>query len=66
MENPMEEIAEIAHRLPTWVLKDIDKRTTDWLSGGGKVDDPYIEQQLRFARNVLKSEERLNGNRQIG
>lgn len=66
MANPMEEIAEIAHRLPLVVLQDIDKRTTDWLASGGNVDDPYIEQQLRFARNFIKREEELNGNRQIG
>ncbi len=66
MENPMEEIAELAHQLPTWVLQGIDKRTTDWLASGGKVDDPYIEQQLRFARNVIKRGDELHGNRQIG
>lgn len=66
MANPMEEIAEIAHQLPLVVLQDINKRITDWLSGGGKEDHPYIEQQLRFARKFIKQEEELNGKRQIG
>lgn len=66
MENPLREIEKIAHQLPLVVLQDINKRITDWLSGGGKEDHPYIEQQLRFAQNFIKREEELNGNRQIG
>ena len=36
------------------VLIDIDKRIADWISAGGKHDDPYIKQQLRFAKNIEK------------
>ncbi len=57
MENPIREIAKIAHQLPMVVLQDINKRITDWLASGGKEDDPYIEQQLRFAQNVIKRQE---------
>lgn len=41
-------------KLPAEVIKDIDKRITDWLAAGGKEDDPYIKQQFRYAENVLK------------
>lgn len=52
--SPLEEIMKIAPQLPTAVLKDINNRIGDWLSSGGKEDDPYIEQQLRFARRFIK------------
>lgn len=48
----IEQINEIAHLLPTPVLQDINKRITDWLAGGGSLEDNYIKQQLRFAHNV--------------
>ncbi len=54
MKNPMEEITTIAHLLPTSVLADINQRIGDWLASGGKETDPYIEQQLRFAKRFLK------------
>lgn len=59
MENPIKEIAKIAHQLPLVVLQDINKRITDWMASGGKDDDPYIEQQLRFAQNVIKRKHEL-------
>ncbi|MNC76564.1 hypothetical protein D3C75_1283080 [compost metagenome] len=54
--NPMQEIASISHLLPIYVLQDINQRIGDWLSSGGKEDDPYIEQQLRFAKRFVKLE----------
>ncbi|MFS0594213.1 DUF6877 family protein [Cytobacillus horneckiae] len=48
------EINKIAHLLPLEVLNDIDKRIGDWLATGGKESDPYIEQQLRFAKKFIK------------
>lgn len=52
--SPMEQLNELSHLLPLEILSDIDKRVTDWLAAGGEDDAPYIEQQLRFARNYLK------------
>lgn len=40
------------------VLVDVNQRISDWLASGGKDDDPYIKQQVRFAENVAKSYER--------
>lgn len=54
MKNPLEEITSIAHLLPLPVLKDINQRIGDWLASGGKETDPYIEQQLRFAKRFVK------------
>lgn len=54
--HPIEELNNIAHQLPLVVLRDIDKRITDWLAAGGSYDDPYIEQQLRFAKRFVKGE----------
>lgn len=53
--TPLQEIVKLSHKLPIEVLQDIDKRVGDWIAAGGKEDDPYIEQQLRFARNYLRS-----------
>ncbi|GIP25526.1 hypothetical protein J23TS9_06560 [Paenibacillus sp. J23TS9] len=52
--NPMEEILKISDQLPMAVLEDINKRIGDWLAMGGESTDPYIEQQLRFARRFVK------------
>lgn len=49
----LEEIKELSHELPLGVLEDINRRCGDWLSSGGHEDDPYIHQQLRYAKNVL-------------
>lgn len=55
--NPMDEILKISSRLPTVVLEDINKRIGDWMAMGGKYTDPYIEQQLSFARRFVKESE---------
>jgi len=56
-ENPIDELHIISEKLPLPVLKDIKKRIGDWMTRGGRETDPYIHQQLRFARNVLASME---------
>jgi hypothetical protein len=52
--NPINEIARIAHHIPLKALQDIHQRITDWLAGGGEHDDPYINQQLRYAKRFVK------------
>jgi len=52
MTNYLNEIAKISTQIPFEVLQDIDKRCTDWIASGGKESDPYIKQQLTYAKNV--------------
>lgn len=47
--SALDEIGKMADKLPMPVLEDINKRIGDWLASGGKEDDPYVEQQLRYA-----------------
>ncbi|MFC3788341.1 DUF6877 family protein [Paenibacillus sp. GCM10012307] len=53
--SPMQELANISNRLPVDVLQDINQRIGDWLATGGKETDAYIEQQLRYAKNVIEA-----------
>ena len=55
IKTPMEQIEELINEMPLPVLKDIQQRLTDWASSGGKDDDPYVEQQLRYLQNVSKA-----------
>lgn len=50
--NTMEDLLKA--RLPIEVVRDIDKRITDWLAAGGNKDDQYIKQQFRYAENFLR------------
>ncbi|CAM4359395.1 DUF6877 family protein [Bacillus manliponensis] len=51
----LQQLNQLAGKLPIEVLQDIDYRIRDWLISGGNENDPYIEQQLRFAKNILKA-----------
>jgi hypothetical protein len=57
--KPMEELASIAPRLPTAALADINSRIGDWLAGGGQEDDPYIKQQLRYAKLFIMDKNKV-------
>ena len=46
-------IIKITKQLPFEVLKDVERHTGDWLASGGKEDDPYINQQLRYAKRFV-------------
>lgn len=50
----LEQITSLSKHLPLEILTDINKRCTDWMSTGGKEDDAYIYQQLRFAKNYME------------
>ncbi|WP_421103131.1 DUF6877 family protein [Sporosarcina psychrophila] len=45
---------KLLQQLPFGVLKDIERRTGDWMWSGGNEDDPYIHQQLRYAKRFVK------------
>lgn len=48
----MDRITELAPQIPIEVLEDVMNRIKDWIVSGGKEDDSYIEQQLRFVERV--------------
>ena len=52
MINTIEDLLKA--KLPVEVVRDIEKRITDWLATGGSKDDPYIKQQFRYAENFLR------------
>lgn len=45
-------LENVPNDISLWVLMDINTRITDWLSSGGAPDSPYIEQQVRYAKNI--------------
>lgn len=49
-----QEIIKQLPQLPFEVLKDIERRTGDWLWRGGHEDDSYIHLQLRYAQKFVK------------
>lgn len=40
--------------IPINVLQDVDKRIADWRAAGGKDNDQYVQQQLRYLKRVEK------------
>lgn len=57
MKRIEEALSKVPNEVSLLVLTDINKRITDWLSSGGKEEDPYIEQQVRYAENIAKAYE---------
>ena len=39
--------------VPVEILLDVDKRISDWLAAGGKEDDLYIKNQLKYIERYL-------------
>lgn len=54
--SPIAEINQLSRHLPLFALQDIQQRITDWLAMGGNENDPYIEQQLRYAKRFVGEE----------
>lgn len=50
----MYDLLKYSNKIPTNILQDINNRIIDWIASGGKDTDPYIQQQFRYAENVLK------------
>ena len=41
--------------IPINVLQDVDKRIADWRAAGGKDSDAYIQNQLRYLKQIEKA-----------
>ena len=52
--KPIMEIAKMAEHIPLFALQDINQRIGDHVASGGKDDDPYVFQQLRYAKRFVK------------
>lgn len=45
------------------MLTDIKSRLTDWIASGGSWDDPYIKQQVRYAKRVAERMEEIKNDK---
>lgn len=41
--------------IPINVLQDVNKRIADWRAAGGKDSDTYIQNQLRYLKQIEKA-----------
>lgn len=53
--SPLFKLHQIACQLPDYVLSDVNSRIGDWLASGGKETDPYIRQQVAYAKKVYQA-----------
>lgn len=53
--SPLNELHQFACALPLNVLIDVKQRIGDWLASGGKETDPYIRQQVAYAKKVYQA-----------
>lgn len=47
--------------IPIAAVEDVKNRVADWLAFGGKPEDPYVQRQLKYLKNIekaVKAEER--------
>ena len=56
----LEKLEKIIDLLPTHVAEDVSARCNYWMSSGGDADDPYIHQQLRYAKQFIEEENHDN------
>lgn len=61
-KSPLEEIRELEHKLPAEILEDVNNRMNDWFQSGGKENDHYIENQLRYVKRVVNHLENNKSN----
>lgn len=54
--NYIEIMADYTGKVPMHVIEDVFKRCSDWVASGGKESDPYIQNQLKYLRDVADSE----------
>lgn len=50
--------------IPIATVSGAMKRIADWIAAGGKAEDPYIQRQLEYLKdieNAVRAEERKRG-----
>lgn len=41
--------------IPIAAIEDVKNRVADWLASGGKAEDPYIQRQLQYLKDIEKA-----------
>lgn len=41
------------HILPTYVALDVLLRINDWVVSGGKIEDEYVQNQIKYANKFI-------------
>lgn len=50
--------------IPIAAVEDVKNCVADWLASGGKPEDPYVQRQLQYPKNIekaVRTEERKRG-----
>lgn len=55
VKTPVDRFVELADKLPVDAILDIKTRMGDHMVSGGKINDPYMWQQARYAENLVKA-----------
>ncbi|MGV3336992.1 DUF6877 family protein [Latilactobacillus curvatus] len=61
--TPADRLSELVsnNNIPVTALFDVKSRMNDWLASGGKLNDEYMWQQVRYIENIAKRMEELGG-----
>lgn len=61
--TPADRLSELVsdNNIPVTALFDVKSRMNDWLASGGKLNDEYMWQQVRYIENIAKRMEALGG-----
>lgn len=57
-KTALQQIVGLAPQVPHDALLDIDSRIGDWLATGGGEDDPYMYQQLDYAKRMVMAKDK--------
>ena len=55
VKTPVDRFVELADKLPLEAIVDIKTRMGDYVLSGGKINDPYMWQQARYAENLVEA-----------
>lgn len=58
-------LAQLDQTVFRFAIRDVHSRVTDFLLGGGKENDHYLQQQYVYVCNLLKAQDKMNEERQL-